>query len=89
MKEEYFKSISIIEENFEASVDQVEKWKNAHFREYDYYYQEMFDVMRSNLKTLNAHKVQCWLEISAYYFSFKSRLFNAQDKLLKPLEIDK
>ena len=89
MKEDFLKSILIVEENFEVNKLIVEKWKNAHFRDYEIYYQEMFNSMRKNLKTLNAHKVQCWLEISAYYFNFKSKNSRTWNHNIIPMEIEK
>jgi len=89
MKDEFLRSISIVEENFEIDENILNKWKKAEFREYDLYYQEMFDVMRQNLYTINAHKVQCWLEISAYYFDYKGYCFRFKTQAIAPLEIEK
>jgi hypothetical protein len=89
MKDEFLKSISIVEENFDVSENMLNKWKKAQFREYEFYYQEMFDVMRQNMKALNAHKVQCWLEISAYYFDYKGNCFRSRMNSMQAMEIEK
>ena len=90
MEETYLKSILIVENNFyNISKNIINKWKHAKFADYDKYYQEMFFAMKQNLSSIDSHKVQCWLEISAYYFDYKSRMYYKWNENIEPMEIEK
>ena len=90
MEETYLKSISIVENNFyNISQNLINKWKHAKFADYDKYYQEMFFSMKQNMSSIDSHKVQCWLEISAYYFDYKSRMYYKWNEKIEPMEIEK
>ena len=86
----YLKSISIVENNFDnIAPNLIEKWKHARFANYDKYYQEMFFTMKQNMTAIDSHKVQCWLEVSAYYFDYKSKFFYNWHENIEPMEIEK
>lgn len=89
MKEDFLKSISLIENNF-INIDKqyVEKWKRARISEFGNYYNEMFTLMKEHMDNITSVKVQIWLEICAYYFQYNSIKQNNIKQNIAPMEID-
>jgi len=89
MKEDFLKSISLIENNF-INIDKqyVEKWKRARISEFGKYYNEMFSLMKEDMGNITSEKVQLWLEICAYYFQYNSIKQNNIKQNMAPMEID-
>lgn len=88
MEQDFFKSVSIVKNNFPVKESYIRKWENATLADYDVCYHEMFAVMKTNMDTIDSQKVNYWLEITANFFNYKSKFFNHWNKNVRPLEIE-
>jgi hypothetical protein len=88
MEQDFLKSVAIVENNFLVKDTYIRKWKNATFADYDVCYHEMFAVMKKNMDKIDSNKVNYWLEITAYFFNYKSKFFNYWKHNIIPLEIE-